>query len=305
MNPISLTNVLRLVLVAALAGFALVTVAPGPTSAAGVPCQRTFTSVDRDLPIDDPGAVTSLIDVPEDGLVVADVDVVVDIHHTRPSDLTIQLLSFTDERVVRAANRLFHQDGGTFDDDLLGTVFDDGATTAISWANAPFTGRFQPSRPLDVHRGFTGGHYRLQVDDVIGLDRGTLNGWSLIITYQSCDLDADGVEDHADQCLDLAARAATGCPVTSRALTARFKAGTLRGALSSPVADCEAGRSVSLFRVRSGADAKVGTATTRADGSYRLGRAKKRGRYYAMSPRVAVPDRAECPAVRSAGFRIR
>jgi hypothetical protein len=62
---------------------------------------------------------------------------------------------------------------------------------------------------------------------------------------------------------------------------------------------------VSVFRVRHGADARVGTTTTRSDGSYRVTRAKKRGRYYATSPGVVVRGVAECPAVRSGTFRVR
>jgi hypothetical protein len=61
---------------------------------------------------------------------------------------------------------------------------------------------------------------------------------------------------------------------------------------------------VTVFRKRSGPDRKVGAVTTRADGSFRLARAKKPGRYYAVSPLVAVTDRVECPAVKSS-FRVR
>jgi hypothetical protein len=62
---------------------------------------------------------------------------------------------------------------------------------------------------------------------------------------------------------------------------------------------------VTIWKVRSGVDKRVGTATSRSDGLYKLARAKRAGRYYATSPRVVVTDVAECPAVQSTTFRIR
>ena len=301
------TRGLRALLVAVLAAFALVVYTPSGAGAetTTAPCQRTISSGAVDVPIPDESFAASVIDVPEDGLVVSDLDVRVDVHHTDPRDLDINLISFTDDAKIRVSNTLFHQDGGTNIDNILGVVFDDDASTPISWADAPYTGRFRPTRPLAVHDGASGGRFQLLVTDEVPQDSGTLNDWSLIVTYRSCDFDGDRLEDHVDRCRDLTASTATGCPVTSRAVTAKYGHGKFRGALSSPVAGCEAGRAVSVFKVRRGADARVGIALTRADGSWRLAKAKKRGRYYATSVRVAVPDRAECPAVQSRTFRIR
>jgi hypothetical protein len=299
----NLEHVLRLVLVAVLPGAALVAVTTAPAQAVGVACQRAFASdPTRVFPIPDGSFAFSLVDVPEDGLVVSDVDVSVDVRHLNTAELTLDLLSHTDDRILRAGTRLFdHVPGGA---DLLGTVFDDEARAPTTWGVAPFIGRFIPAAPLRAQDGASGGQYTLIAGDAAGNGSGTLVRWSLVLTYRTCDLDRDGVEDHVDQCRGNPARTATGCPVTSRAVSAAYRHGRFRGVLSSPVAGCEVGRQVLVLKVRRGADARVGTAITRADGSWRLAKAKKRGRYYATSVRVAVPDRAECPAVRSRTVRI-
>jgi hypothetical protein len=304
MRMITLKRTVGPALAATLAGFALVAVAPGAATAAGAPCQRTFSSALENKAIPEDGSTGSFIDVPEDGLVVADVDVAVNVLHSQDENLQIELRNVAEANsATRTQGLLFNRSGGS-GDNVLGAVFDDEAADPVSWANPPFTGRFRPDRPLSVHDGLTGGRYLLIAADR-GFGSGRLVDWSVTVSYVSCDFDSDGVEDHADQCLDLAARTATGCPQTSRTVTAKLKAGKFRGALSSPVAGCTAGRPVSVFRVRSGPDAHVGTVTTRSDGSWRLARSKKRGRYYATSPLVAVPGVAECPAVRSGTFRVR
>lgn len=302
-----LAHPLRLLLVLALAGATLVAAGTGAAEAATAACQRVFSN-GVDQPIDDQTVARSTIDVPEDGLVVTDLDVVVNVQHTFPRDLEIFLRADGDLTGFRRIRQLFNHDGDPAGpdtaDNLLGTVFDDEAPISIAWADAPYTGRFTPTRPLAAFDGDSGGSYQLIVDDTGTGDSGTLDDWSVVVTYASCDLDADGVEDHRDQCRGLTAKTATGCPVTTRALTAKYRSGKFRGALSSPVAGCTAGRAVTVFKVRRGADARIGTATTRADGSFRLTRSRKPGRYYATAARVAVPDRAECPAVTSATFRI-
>jgi subtilisin-like proprotein convertase family protein len=292
----------------ALIAAALVAVSPGRATAA-TPCTRTFSSGTINEPIDtqvgDLFGVLSDIDVPEDGAVVTDVDVAVDIRHSTPSDLTILLVSDSPTLTHREVATLFvRQDPGGAGDDLRGTVFDDAADKSITTATAPFTGRFAPVEPLSRMNEYTGGSYRLSVRDVTR-GGGTLVSWTLTLTFRDCDADEDGVLLSGDSCPRMWAPTGSGCPSAARAVTAKSLHGKLRGALSSPVAGCKAGRAVSIFRVRPGADRRVGTATTRADGSWRLARAKKKGRYYATSPRVVVPDAAECPAVKSRAFRVR
>jgi subtilisin-like proprotein convertase family protein len=265
---------------------------------------KTYSN-ETDVPIPDHNRVASpAIDVDENGLVVSDVDVKLNVDHTFDGDLEIYLESFTDAEAFRGLNRLITRDGSS-DDNFTNTVLDDEASEPVSWQSAPFTGRFKPNQALSSHDGEIDGRYRLFLADDAPSDTGTLRDWSLTFRYQSCDFDSDGVEDHSDKCLGLSAHTATGCPLTTRAVTAKYKHHKFRGTMSSPVAGCKSHRSVTIWKVRSGADKKIGTATTRSDGTYRLTRARHVGKYYATSPRVAVTDVAECPAVQSAKFRIR
>jgi subtilisin-like proprotein convertase family protein len=306
MRVLSGKHVFSLIGVAALMGAALVAISSSTAAAAGVPCQVTYSSGTVNVAIADNSTISSDINVPEDGLVVSDVDVTVNLHHTFTQDLYLSIFSYTDAVGLRAVDQLFNREvSNQPNDNMLGTVFNDEATTEIARGNAPYTGAFRPTRPLSQLDGLSGGFYRLVVRDAATGDSGTLNDWSVTLRYKSCDFDSDGVEDHGDACLQISAHTATGCPLTSRSLTAKYKHGKFRGALSSPVAGCKSHRSVTIWKVRSGADKKIGTATSRSDGTYRLTRAKHAGKYYATSPRAAVTDVAECPAAKSTTFRIR
>jgi subtilisin-like proprotein convertase family protein len=299
---IPVKQLLRLASVLALAVGALVAFTPGQASAAGVACQKTFSNF-TDFAIPDSGNANSLIDVDEDNLVVSDLNVSFNIDHTYDDDLEIWLYHYTDIGDFVSQTRLVNGDGGS-GDNFTNTVLDDEASTPISWGVAPFSGRYLPNQRLSAFDGDSNGKYYFYAFDNAGGDTGTIKDVTLTFRYKSCDFDSDGVEDHSDQCLQLSAHTATGCPVTSRSVTAKYKNGKFRGALSSPVHGCEAGRPVTIYKVRAGADKKIGTATSRSDGTYRLTRAKHAGRYYATSPRVAVVDVAECPAVKSATFKI-
>jgi subtilisin-like proprotein convertase family protein len=298
----TLRHIFRAVLAAGLGVTGLVVVTAAGADAATVACQRTYSNT-MDFAIPDDSNVTSTIDVDENGLVVSDVDLSLDIDHTYDGDLEIWLYSRTDTSTTRHTARMINRDGDG-SDNFTGTVLDDEASTPVSWGSPPFTGRFQPNQKLSAFDGEVGGRYSLFAADRQSGDTGTLRDWSLTFTYASCDFDSDGVEDHADQCLGIAAHTATGCPLTSRTGTAKYQGGKFRGALASPVGGCAAGRLVTVWKVRGGADKKIGTATTKADGSYRLKRARHVGKYYATSPLVAVTDSAECPAVTSKNFRI-
>jgi hypothetical protein len=280
-----------------------VAVSPPAATGATPPCQRTFAGAPGII-TGDGSPILSTVDVPEDGLVASDIDVAMNIHHPDASKLHIEFKALDDSDGVRANTLLFDQEQGVTGPNMLGTVFDDEGGVPITWGNAPYAGSFMPRRPLAEVEGLAGGKYLLLVAH-LGLQTGTLDDWSVTLTYGACDFDGDGVEDHSDSCLQISARTTSGCPVTTRTLTAKYKLGKFKGALSSPVASCKAGRAVTIWKVRSGADRRVGTATTRSDGLYKLARAKRAGRYYATSPRAVVVGVAECPAVQSTTFRIR
>lgn len=288
-----------------------------PAAHAGPVCQRTFSSGQVDVPIADfddvtnpgqPGYGASDIDVPEDGLVVADVNVTLTVRHTYAKDLRLRLFGFDDTPGnARSYVVLADQVGAPGDDgdDYLATTFDDEAPTPISTGSAPFTGSFAPQSALDDFDGHTGGHYTLRADDLGAGDRGVIASWSLTLTYARCDLDRDGVEDHRDKCPGKLGRTASGCPLVSRTLSATYRLGKFRGALSSSATGCEAARAVTIWKVRTGPDRKIGSATTRRDGTFVLARSRRPGVYYASSPRVVVTGVAECAADLSARFRIR
>jgi subtilisin-like proprotein convertase family protein len=305
MNAIPRVRVLPWTAAAALVVALFVVLAPENASAAGTACEHTYTSAPSvAIPDNNQAGVTNTIDVPEDGLVVVDVDVTLNVHHTFDRDLSVFLQSFTDAGGGRHRSDLMIR-AGQAGDNILGVVLDDEAALPVSWGSAPFAGRFKGEERLSTYDGESGGKYTLTIVDNAAGDTGTLDSWSLTFRYQACDFDFDGVEDHADHCLGLIAHTTTGCPVTSRSLTAKYKHGKFRGALSSPVSGCEAHRAVRIWKVRSGADKVVGTTTTRLDGTYRLARSKHVGKYYATSSRVAVTDVAECPGVQSPTIRLR
>ena len=305
MSLVTRSRVARLLVIAAAATLALVAVPSGRADAAGTPCQRTFASGPIDRPIPDLGAASFDIDVPEDGLVVTDVDVTVNLRHTAPTDLEIFLSSSTDALVNRSVSQLFDHDGGGDGVDLVATVFDDDAATAIAAGDAPFTGRFRPTEPMTVHHGLTGGRYRVLVQDTQARDSGTLDSWSATFTYETCDPDGDGVDVPADLCVATPAHTASGCPVATRAVSASYRKGRFRGVVSSTVPGCRAPANVTVWKARPGPDRRLGTTRTRADGSWRLVRARKPGRFYATSAPVVVPGVAECPAVKSTVRRVR
>ena len=307
MPVMSAPRTIRFAVALVLVGSALILVGTGPATA-GTTCELTVPVVPAapNNVIPDGSTHTSTIDVPEDGFAVTDLDVSVDLHHPADEDLSISLQWLDDaESGSPVAATLF--DGSGSGANLLGTVFDDGATQTLASGTAPFTGRFQPEQPLSALVGHAGGKYRLVIadDPVMDGDAGVLDHWALTLRYATCDLDTDAVEDHVDSCPAAGGGGLSGCPVATRHLSASYRNGKFRGLLSSTVPACRSGQAVTLWKVRPGADRKIGTRTTAPDGTYKLRRARHAGRYYATSAGVILANVAECPAVRSRTFRIR
>jgi hypothetical protein len=306
MNIVSTKTLLRLVTVAGLAVVALVAPPSGPAGAEPVPCTRSFSSGTVNAKIPDQGVVGSAIDVPEDGLVVTDIDLVMNVRHPKPSDLEGHALWIGDTgRQLTPIFLFLAGDAGGPGQDMVDTAFDDAAPTKVTSGAAPFTGLFKPFEPLSQLAGESGGKYRLVLFDEVAGNEGTLVSWSVTLTFADCDADGDSVLTFTDSCPNVAGRTASGCPTASRSLAASYRKKQFRGALASPVDSCRAGRVVTVFRKRPGPDRRVGTTTTLPDGSWRLARAKKKGRYYTTSAFLFVPHVAECPAVQSRTFRVR
>ncbi|RMI16989.1 MAG: T9SS C-terminal target domain-containing protein [Calditrichaeota bacterium] len=68
---------------------------------------------------------------------------------------------------------------------FIHTVFDDSATMSITSGNPPYTGAFQPYRPLAQFNGMDlNGDWILEVYDHAAGNTGTLNAWGLEIEYE-------------------------------------------------------------------------------------------------------------------------
>jgi len=300
-NP--LKQVLRIVVATALAGAGIAAVSAATPASATAPCTRTYSAAPA-APIKDFQVTSSVINVPEDGLVVTDANVTVNITHTFDGDLSIFAQSETDAGTVRGGAFLSNQEGSS-GDNFTNTVFDDDAATYIGDGTAPFTGSFTGESGLAALNGFAGGQYRLTVSDANSGDVGTLDSWAVTLTYASCDPDHDGIDVPPDACPAIAGVAPSGCPLATGSLTAKYRHGKFKGTLSSSNAACKGSRAVTIFKVRAGADKRVGMATTASDGTYKLKRAKHAGKYYATTPRVVVANAADCSAAQSATFRVR
>ncbi len=190
--------------------------------------------------------------------------------------------------------------------DLEGATYDDEAVGTRP-AMPPFSGSYRPISPLSALDGLqTMRSWRLEAYNG-SASTFHVDAWTITITYAGCvpDGDSDGVADRLDSCPGVVAHSASGCPIASRGLTAKYKHGRFKGVLSSSVAGCRAARSVTIWKIRGGPDRKIGTATTRSDGSYKLVKGRKAGKYYTTSPRVVVAKAAECPATTSKRLRIR
>ncbi|MCZ2343320.1 MAG: proprotein convertase P-domain-containing protein [Bacteroidales bacterium] len=136
--------------------------------------------------------------------VIRDMTVTINVSHSRVHNLRITLIAPDGTEVL-----LFNQNGANVTTvGLLGTVFNDSATTAIANGNSPFTGTFRPTESLANLIGKNpAGNWRLRIEDlpedpsIISLDTGFLLSWSLKITLgqsavgqgNQMDQDADGV----------------------------------------------------------------------------------------------------------------
>ena len=136
-----------------------------------------YTSTDTPINIIDNSTIQSTITIGNDG-VIEDLDLQLDITHTWDADLIATLTSpggtvFT----------LF-SDVGSSGDNFTGTYFDDDAADSITSGSAPFAGTF---RPVDAFAPLNGtevvGDWILSIEDDATQDQGTLNTWSLFVTF--------------------------------------------------------------------------------------------------------------------------
>lgn len=109
---------------------------------------------------------------------ITDVNVQLSLTHTFDGDLQAYLISPQGTRI-----ELF-TDVGAGGDNFSGTMFNDEAATNITVGGAPFSGSFRPEESLSRLDGEDpNGEWRLEISDDAGQDVGTLDGWSLTLSY--------------------------------------------------------------------------------------------------------------------------
>lgn len=111
-----------------------------------------------------------------DSVQIGDLDVQLDIQHSRDADLDLHLVSPDGTRV-----ELFTDVGGG-GDDFSWTVLDDEAGTAITAGSAPFAGSYRPEGSLSDFDGKdAAGTWTLEIGDDRRRQSGQLVDWSITI----------------------------------------------------------------------------------------------------------------------------
>lgn len=197
----------RLALAGLVAGFLSVVVTPvattpGAAAAEAVPCVRTIDGPGGAIAAGTAGAgefsTTAIeLDAPAAPGLVEDVDVTFAIVHSDASDLRVRLVHARTGSIVqrRLAGSGSQVRPLSWDDEV-----------AAVYGTASEAGTYLPHEPLNVHDGSVpGGRWRLLVDNWNpDIADGRVVSWSVRISYTSCDGDADGVEDHVDNCTSAA-----------------------------------------------------------------------------------------------------
>lgn len=110
----------------------------------------------------------------------ADMTITINVLHPNDGDLVVQLDSPTGTRVA-----LLSRVGGT-GDNFTNTMFNDQATTQITFGTAPFTGTFKAREPLaQLINELVAGNWTLNVQDKATGNVGSLQNWTLQIGQQT------------------------------------------------------------------------------------------------------------------------
>lgn len=141
---------------------------------------NTFASTDTKphaITLRDSDDVSSFIRI-DKGFTINDVNVTLNIIHSRDSDLTVILESPDGTHVT-----LFSNVGGG-GANFTNTTIDDEATTDITAGMAPFSGSFRPQNNLSAFDGENSrGYWRLWVEDTMVGQTGSLQSWSMTFQF--------------------------------------------------------------------------------------------------------------------------
>ena len=141
-----------------------------------ISCDNPRTATDTPIAIAAVGSNTynSKITVVENSP-VTDVNVKVNIAHTKVEDLRLVLISPQGTSIVLSENN-----GGMFNTNYVNTIFDQEAETSITEGGAPFTGAFRPEGDLSVLNGeMSAGEWTLRVTDGFDKEGGSINEFTL------------------------------------------------------------------------------------------------------------------------------
>lgn len=130
------------------------------------------------IPDNSTTGASATVNVP-DNKSITDVNVTIgSLSHTYDNDLVVHLVGPDSTDVI-----LSNRNGGS-GNNFTNTVFDDAATTPIASGLPPFTGTFKPDNPLSAFNGKNAlGAWKLFVQDLNAGDVGTIDNWTLNLTY--------------------------------------------------------------------------------------------------------------------------
>lgn len=183
--------------------------AVNPCSDSGFSSQRRFftgkiesavyDSGDANLviPDNDPIGISAAIDIPEH-IILADVDVLINITHTYLGDLKIVLRNPEGEEVILVNER------DDASDNYTNTVFDAESSLSLIHGTAPYSGRFKPAGDLSKFNTTDAfGKWTLHIVDTIAEDAGALLNWQLLlqgVLEDPEDWDGDKIKNNNDNC---------------------------------------------------------------------------------------------------------
>jgi subtilisin-like proprotein convertase family protein len=126
-----------------------------------------------------PGVGTSQLSVSGAPTTVSKLIVAVDIPHTCPRDLTIEIVPPSGPSIVLSdeTGECPQESGNGY----LNTVFDDAASSSVDDGSTPFTGSYQPHASLSSFTGNPNGTWTLRVTDNASEDTGTIDSWSITV----------------------------------------------------------------------------------------------------------------------------
>jgi hypothetical protein len=160
---------------------------------------------------------------------------------------------------------------------------------------------------------------QVRMDFTLELPKGTvLFAWSTVVdgcntgkvlynALTSRDKDKDLVPTPKDRCPKLPAARVNGCPLRDRSLTLAYDEGGRKffGFLfAEGFPKLYRGRTVTIWKVRPGADLRIGAVTTTMQGSFVLPRAHQTGVYYALSKGLLVPSAGQVATDTSLRVRL-